>query len=92
MNSIDLNLLLLLFLYLYVHKLIFSVDNSTDKPKQFRWNFHKKTKSSATNSSQNGNGKAIHETNSITEEGIARVYELIDFILKEDSKLMSVIF
>lgn len=65
-----------------------SVDCSTDKPKQFRWNFHKKTKSSSSNSSQNNtnNTKNNIEANSITEEGILRLNELIDHLAKSESE------
>ncbi|CAG9134846.1 unnamed protein product [Plutella xylostella] len=69
------------------------VDCSTDKPKQqFRWNF-KKSKSCTANSSQtNTNTKNNTEINSITEDGIARVYELIDFLSKEDNVKQEGIF
>lgn len=68
----------------------FSVDCSTDKPKQFRWNFHKKTKNSTSNSSQSisNTTKNNLEANSITEEGILRLNELIDFLAKSESKLV----
>lgn len=67
----------------------FSVDCSTDKPKQFRWNFHKKAKNSGSVSSQNNTNslKNTPEVNSITEEGILRLNELIDFLSKPESKL-----
>ncbi|CAB3254924.1 unnamed protein product [Arctia plantaginis] len=70
------------------------VDCSTDKPKQFRWNFHKKTKSSNSNSSQINvnNTKNSAEVNSITEEGILRVTELIDFLSKPDNVTQEGIF
>ncbi|XP_075975556.1 rho GTPase activating protein at 54D [Anticarsia gemmatalis] len=70
------------------------VDCSTDKPKQFRWNFHKKAKSSNTNSSQiNVNPvKCTVEVNSITEDGILRVNELIDFLSKPDNVTQEGIF
>lgn len=65
----------------------FSVDCSTDKPKQFRWNFPKKTKTASSTSSQNTvtNIKKTEETNSITEDGIRKLYELIEFLSKSDS-------
>ncbi|XP_063535063.1 uncharacterized protein LOC134745024 isoform X1 [Cydia strobilella] len=59
------------------------VDCSTDKPKQFRWNFHKKIKNSAPSSSQQSNGTGVKigaEPSSITEDGILRLTELIDFL------------
>ncbi|XP_063362659.1 uncharacterized protein LOC134651477 [Cydia amplana] len=59
------------------------VDCSTDKPKQFRWNFHKKIKNSAPSSSQQSNGSGAKigaEPSSITEDGILRLNELIDFL------------
>ncbi|KAI5646054.1 rhoGAP domain-containing protein [Phthorimaea operculella] len=58
------------------------VDSSTDRPKQFRWNFHKKSKGSSSNSSQNNVNslKNTIEPNSITEDGILRLNELIDFL------------
>ncbi|XP_050677804.1 uncharacterized protein LOC126974375 isoform X2 [Leptidea sinapis] len=64
------------------------VDCSTDKPKQFRWNFNKKTKTSSVASSQNNTftSKSISETNAITEEGISRLNELIDFLSKPTSQ------
>nr|XP_021193336.2 rho GTPase-activating protein 19 isoform X2 [Helicoverpa armigera] len=70
------------------------VDCSTDKPKQFRWNFHKKAKSSSSNSSQNNANitKNSVEVNSITEEGILRVNELIDFLSKPDNVTQEGIF
>ncbi|XP_047530983.1 rho GTPase-activating protein 19 isoform X2 [Vanessa atalanta] len=69
------------------------VDCSTDKPKQFRWNFHKKTKNSNTNSSQNVvNTKKNEEANSITEDGILRLYELIEFLSKPDNVTQEGIF
>lgn len=70
------------------------VDCSTDKPKQFRWNFHKKTKTSNTNSSQiNVNTtKSCVEVNSITEDGISRVNELIDFLSIPDNVTQEGIF
>ncbi|CAH0586837.1 unnamed protein product [Chrysodeixis includens] len=70
------------------------VDCSTDKPKQFRWNFHKKTKSSSSNSSQNNANitKSSVEVNSITEKGILRVNELIDFLSKPDNVTQEGIF
>ncbi|KAJ0183448.1 hypothetical protein K1T71_001424 [Dendrolimus kikuchii] len=70
------------------------VDCSTDKPKQFRWNFHRKTKNSTTNSSQNNinNTKTNAEVNSITEEGILRLNELIDFLSKPDNVIQEGIF
>ncbi|XP_072932858.1 uncharacterized protein RhoGAP54D isoform X1 [Epargyreus clarus] len=67
------------------------VDGSTDKPKQFRWNFHKKAKNSATNSSQN-NAKNNTEVNSINEEGILRLNELIDFLSKPENVTQEGIF
>ncbi|XP_037296310.1 rho GTPase-activating protein 19 isoform X2 [Manduca sexta] len=70
------------------------VDCSTDKPKQFRWNFHKKTKSSNTNSSLSSasNTKNNVEVNSITEEGILRLNELIDFLSKPENVTQEGIF
>ncbi|XP_013173639.1 PREDICTED: rho GTPase-activating protein 19 isoform X2 [Papilio xuthus] len=70
------------------------VDCSTDKPKQFRWNFHKKTKNSASNSSQNvtNTTKNNLEANSITEEGILRLNELIDFLAKAENVTQEGIF
>ncbi|XP_046977712.1 uncharacterized protein LOC124543530 [Vanessa cardui] len=69
------------------------VDCSTDKPKQFRWNFHKKTKNSNSNSSQNVvNTKKNEEANSITEDGILRLYELIEFLSKPDNVTQEGIF
>lgn len=69
--------------------LLYSVDCSTDKPKQFRWNFHKKSKNSATTPSHNANNtKNNIEPNSITEEGISRLNELIDFLSKQESKFV----
>lgn len=70
------------------------VDCSTDKPKQFRWNFHKKIKNSHANSSQiNVNAiKNCVEVNSITEEGLLRVNELIDFLSKPDNVTQEGIF
>lgn len=69
-----------------------SVDCSTDKPKQFRWNFPKKTKNASSSSSQNTvtNTKKIEETNSITEDGIRKLYELIEFLSKPDSKYLNI--
>lgn len=64
------------------------VDNSTDKPKQFRWNFHKKTK----NATQTTNGKTVADTNSITDEGMARVYELIEFLSQDENVKQEGIF
>ncbi|CAG5003723.1 unnamed protein product [Parnassius apollo] len=68
------------------------VDCSTDKPKQFRWNFHKKAKGS--NSSQNNvnSTKNTTEVNSITEEGILRLNELIDFLAKSENVTQEGIF
>ncbi|KAF9802110.1 hypothetical protein SFRURICE_004361 [Spodoptera frugiperda] len=70
------------------------VDCSTDKPKQFRWNFHKKTKNSSSNSSQNNANitKNNVEVSSITEDGILRVNELIDFLSKPDNVTQEGIF
>ncbi|XP_022828214.1 rho GTPase-activating protein 19-like isoform X3 [Spodoptera litura] len=70
------------------------VDCSTDKPKQFRWNFHKKTKNSNSNSSQNNANitKNNVEVSSITEDGILRVNELIDFLSKPDNVTQEGIF
>ncbi|KAH9638497.1 hypothetical protein HF086_007467 [Spodoptera exigua] len=70
------------------------VDCSTDKPKQFRWNFHKKTKNSSSNSSQNNTNitKNNVEVSSITEDGILRVNELIDFLSKPDNVTQEGIF
>ncbi|XP_038214171.1 rho GTPase-activating protein 19 isoform X3 [Zerene cesonia] len=70
------------------------VDCSTDKPKQFRWNFHKKSKNAATNTSQSNTNttKNNAEANSITEEGIARLNELIDFLSKSDNVTQEGIF
>ncbi|XP_004921712.1 rho GTPase-activating protein 19 [Bombyx mori] len=70
------------------------VDCSTDKPKQFRWNFHKKNKSSTTSSSQNNtnNVKCSTEIKSITEDGIARLNELIDFLSKPENVQQEGIF
>ncbi|XP_068633883.1 uncharacterized protein RhoGAP54D [Battus philenor] len=69
------------------------VDCSTDKPKQFRWNFHKKSKNSASNSSQNNiNSTKSGEANSITEEGILRLNELIDFLAKSENVIQEGIF
>ncbi|XP_045535874.1 rho GTPase-activating protein 19 isoform X2 [Papilio machaon] len=70
------------------------VDCSTDKPKQFRWNFHKKTKSSTSNSSQSitNTTKNNLEANSITEEGILRLNELIDFLAKSENVTQEGIF
>ncbi|KAJ8723190.1 hypothetical protein PYW08_003102 [Mythimna loreyi] len=69
------------------------VDCSTDKPKQFRWNFHKKTKSSSSNSSQNNaNITKNVEVNSIAEDGILRLNELIDFLSKPDNVTQEGIF
>ncbi|KAM3958438.1 rho GTPase activating protein at 54D [Aphomia sociella] len=66
------------------------VDCSTDKPKQFRWNFHKKTKNSGSISSQNNTkGNEVH---SITEEGILRLNELIDFLSKSENVTQEGIF
>ncbi|XP_050348579.1 rho GTPase-activating protein 19 isoform X2 [Nymphalis io] len=69
------------------------VDCSTDKPKQFRWNFHKKTKNSNSNSSQCVvSTKKNEEANSITEDGILRLYELIEFLSKPDNVTQEGIF
>ncbi|CAK1555235.1 unnamed protein product [Leptosia nina] len=70
------------------------VDCSTDKPKQFRWNFHKKSKNSATNTSHNNANTTKNniEVNSITEEGISRLNELIDFLSKPDNVTQEGIF
>ncbi|VVD00105.1 unnamed protein product [Leptidea sinapis] len=70
------------------------VDCSTDKPKQFRWNFNKKTKTSSVASSQNNTftSKSISETNAITEEGISRLNELIDFLSKPTNVTQEGIF
>ncbi|XP_013145035.1 PREDICTED: rho GTPase-activating protein 19-like [Papilio polytes] len=70
------------------------VDCSTDKPKQFRWNFHKKTKNSTSNSSQSisNTTKNNLEANSITEEGILRLNELIDFLAKSENVTQEGIF
>ncbi|XP_053605022.1 uncharacterized protein RhoGAP54D [Plodia interpunctella] len=69
------------------------VDCSTDKPKQFRWNFHKKTKHTGSNSSQNTNNNAKNvEASSITEDGILRLNELIDFLSKQDNVTQEGIF
>ncbi|XP_041979965.1 uncharacterized protein LOC121733696 isoform X1 [Aricia agestis] len=69
------------------------VECSTDKPKQFRWNFHKKTKNSNANSSQNVNNmKKNEEVNSITEEGMLRLYELIEFLSLPDNVIQEGIF
>lgn len=77
--------------YFYLFIYYFSVDCSTDKPKQFRWNFHKKTKNANSNSSQSVvNTKKTEEANSI-EDGILRLYELIEFLSKPDSKLFILI-
>lgn len=73
--------------FIGVYYCYFSVDCSTDKPKQFRWNFHKKTKSSNSNSSHNsGNCLKDSDVNSLTEDGILRLNELIDFLSKPESK------
>lgn len=73
---------------MYENPFVFSVDSSTDKPKQFRWNFHKKAKNSTSNSSHNNvnNTKNVAEATSITEEGILRLNELIDFLSKPESE------
>ncbi|CAH0719871.1 unnamed protein product, partial [Brenthis ino] len=70
------------------------VDCSTDKPKQFRWNFPKKTKNVSSNSSHNiaNNTKKAEETNSITEDGILKLYELIEFLSKPDNVTQEGIF
>ncbi|OWR43611.1 rho GTPase activating protein [Danaus plexippus plexippus] len=72
------------------------VDCSADKPKQFRWNFHKKTKTHSSNlvSSQNNvhSTKKAEEANSITEEGILRLYELIEFLSQPDNVTQEGIF
>ncbi|XP_026319265.1 rho GTPase-activating protein 19-like [Hyposmocoma kahamanoa] len=70
------------------------VDSSTDKPKQFRWNFNKKTKNSSSNSSQNSacNSKNNAEGNTITEEGMLRLNEVIDFLSKSDNVTQEGIF
>ncbi|XP_049872418.1 uncharacterized protein LOC126371207 isoform X1 [Pectinophora gossypiella] len=70
------------------------VDSSTDKPKQFRWNFHKKAKNSCSNSSQNNvnNTKNNAETNSINEDGILRLNELIDFLSQPENVTQEGIF
>ncbi|CAH2084532.1 unnamed protein product [Euphydryas editha] len=69
------------------------VDCSTDKPKQFRWNFHKKTKNTNSTSSQSVvNTKKNEEANTITEDGILRLYELIEFLSKPDNVTQEGIF
>ncbi|KAL0830749.1 hypothetical protein ABMA28_002874 [Loxostege sticticalis] len=70
------------------------VDCSTDKPKQFRWNFHKKTKNSSSVSSQNNasNIKNTADAYSITEEGILRLNELIDFLSQPENVTQEGIF
>ncbi|KAL4706930.1 hypothetical protein ACJJTC_006974, partial [Scirpophaga incertulas] len=70
------------------------VDCSTEKPKQFRWNFHKKTKNSLSLSSQPSNSslKNNAEAHSITEEGIARLNELIDFLSQPQNVTQEGIF
>ncbi|XP_059057265.1 uncharacterized protein LOC131850897 [Achroia grisella] len=66
------------------------VDCSTDKPKQFRWNFHKKTKNAGSNSSQNNTKNS--EVCTITEEGMLRLNELIDFLSKTENVTQEGIF
>ncbi|XP_034829167.1 uncharacterized protein RhoGAP54D [Maniola hyperantus] len=69
------------------------VDCSTDKPKQFRWNFHKKAKTPSSTTCQNANyPKKGEEANSITDDGIQRLYELIDFLSKPDNVTQEGIF
>ncbi|XP_013193606.2 rho GTPase-activating protein 19 isoform X2 [Amyelois transitella] len=68
------------------------VDCSTDKPKQFRWNFHKKTKHIGSNSSQNSNNNAKSDGTSITEDGLLRLNELIDFLSKQENVTQEGIF
>ncbi|XP_047522225.1 rho GTPase-activating protein 19 isoform X1 [Pieris napi] len=69
------------------------VDCSTDKPKQFRWNFHKKTKNPGTTPNHNANNtKNNVEANSITEEGISRLNELIAFLSKPENVTQEGIF
>ncbi|CAG9787655.1 unnamed protein product [Diatraea saccharalis] len=70
------------------------VDCSSDKPKQFRWNFHKKSKNSSSASSQNNVNtiKGSADTNSITEEGILRLNELIEFLSKPENVTQEGIF
>lgn len=84
-SNLFISLLFRIDCFFYV---FFSVDCSTDKPKQFRWNFHKKTKNSSSVSSQNNasNIKNTADAYSITEEGILRLNELIDFLSQPESK------
>ncbi|XP_045769476.1 rho GTPase-activating protein 19-like isoform X2 [Maniola jurtina] len=69
------------------------VDCSTDKPKQFRWNFHKRAKTPSSTTCQNANyPKKSEEANSITDDGVQRLYELIDFLSKPDNVTQEGIF
>lgn len=72
------------------------VDSSTDKPKQFKWGFHKKTKSTSQNNSQQifvvSNVKSSHDNLTITEDGISKVYELMDYLIKEENVTQEGIF
>ncbi|CAH2230850.1 jg15294 [Pararge aegeria aegeria] len=69
------------------------VECSTDKPKQFRWNFHKKTKTPSSNTCHNANyPKKSEEANSITDDGVLRLYELIEFLSQPDNVTQEGIF